>query len=105
MKTRVSYVGAAAMAFAGLMYAAVRTDYDHKADFSRYHTYSWLGVKAGNSLWQDRIMGAVDSTMVAKGLTSVASGGDLGVSAFGREVGNMYNNISGRVTAVTNTVP
>jgi pilus assembly protein Flp/PilA len=27
-----------------------------------------------------------------------------GVSAFGREVGKMYNNISGRVSAVTQTV-
>jgi len=84
MKTRVSYVGAALMAFACLMYAAERTDYDHKADFSRYHTYSWVGVKAGNSLWQDRIMGAVDSDMAAKGFTKVASGGDMAVSAFGR---------------------
>src|SRR5437879_4380396 len=64
--------------------AEVRTDYDHKADFTRYHTYSWIGVKAGDSLWQDRIMGAVDSQFAAKGWTKVASGGDAAVAASGR---------------------
>lgn len=83
MKTRVSIMAGLLLA-ATLVYAAVRTDYDHKADFSRYHTYSWIGVKAGNSLWQDRIMNAVDNAMMARGLQKVASGGDLGVSAFGR---------------------
>jgi hypothetical protein len=85
MKTRIArlllpaVLGAVCVAF-----AAVQTDYDHKADFSRYHTYSWIGVRAGNSLWQDRIMGAVDSQLAAKGLTKVASGGDMAVSAFGK---------------------
>lgn len=65
------------------LYAAVRTDYDHKADFSRYHTYSWIGVKSGNPLWQDRIMSAVDTALSAKGWTKVASGGDASISAFG----------------------
>jgi hypothetical protein len=65
------------------LYAAVRTDYDHKADFSKYHTYSWIGVKSGNPLWQDRITSAVDSALSAKGWTKVASGGDAAVSAFG----------------------
>ena len=64
--------------------AEVHTDYDHKADFTRYHTYSWIGVKAGDSLWQDRIMGAVDSQFAAKGWTKVASGGDAAVAASGR---------------------
>jgi hypothetical protein len=62
----------------------VTTDYDHKVDFGRYHTYSWIGVRAGNSLWQDRIMAAIDNDLAAKGWTKVASGGDAAVSAFGR---------------------
>ena len=69
---------------AAVAFAAVHTDYDHKADFGRYHTYSWIGVRAGDSLWQDRIMGAVDSQLAAKGWTKVASGGDAAVSAFGK---------------------
>jgi len=73
-------VGTVCLAFA----PDVSTDYNHKADFSRYHTYSWIGVRAGNSLWQDRIMSAVDSQLAAKGWTKVASGGDAAVSAFGK---------------------
>jgi hypothetical protein len=63
--------------------ADVSTDYDHHADFGHYHTYSWIGIKAGDSLWQDRIMNAVDSQLAAKGWTKTASGGDASVSAFG----------------------
>src|SRR5690348_17083202 len=67
-----------------LFAADVSTDYDHHADFAKYHTYSWLGVKAGNSLWQDRIQSAVDKDLQAKGWQRVRSGGDAVVSAFGR---------------------
>jgi len=41
-------------------------------------------VKAGTSIWQDRITSAVDSALTAKGWQKVASGGDAAVSAFGR---------------------
>jgi len=67
-----------------VLYAAVHTDCDHKADFSRYHTYSWIGVKAGNSLWQERITQAVDTALAAKGWSKVESGGDAAVSAVGQ---------------------
>lgn len=84
-KNRLLYFIPVAAAFACIAWAAsVLTDYDHHADFAKYHTYSWLGVKAGNSLWQDRIMADVDAQMAAKGLTKVASAGDAAVSAFGR---------------------
>ncbi len=83
MQTR--YLTTALLGLAGLLFAAdVSTDYDHKADFSRYHTYSWIGAKAGNSLWQDRIMAAVDNELSSKGWQKVQSGGDAAVSAFGR---------------------
>jgi hypothetical protein len=63
--------------------AKVTTDYNHSADFSRYHTYSWLDVKAGDPLWPDRITSAVDSQLAAKGWSKVPSGGDASVAAFG----------------------
>lgn len=66
-----------------LFAASIKTDYDHAADFSRYKTYSWIKADAGDSLWVDRITRDVDEQLAAKGLTKVASGGDLGVSAFG----------------------
>jgi hypothetical protein len=65
-------------------FAAVSTDYDHHADFARYHTYYWIGVKAGNSLWQDRIMNAVNAQLAAKGWTLTQGSGDAAVSAFGK---------------------
>lgn len=85
MQRRFPYIVPAMLAGALMLSAAdVSTDYDHHADFARYHTYSWLAVKAGNSLWQDRIQAAVDSALAARGWQRVASGGDAVVSAFGR---------------------
>ena len=69
------------LAFSAFLSGAVRTDYDHKADFGRYHTYSWVGVKAGDSASQDRVMQAVDSALAAKGWQRVPSGGDAAVAA------------------------
>jgi hypothetical protein len=120
MKARVTrfllptLVGAAFLAFA----ADVSTDYDHHVDFGRYHTYSWIGARAGNSLWQDRIMSAVDSQLAAKGWSKVPSGGDAAVSAFGRmserdNLETFYNGFpgwgwrgwGGMGTATTEVVP
>jgi hypothetical protein len=71
--------------FAGamlLMAAKVTTDYDHKTDFSQYKTYSWMSVKAGDPLWSERIMDAVNEELSAKGLINREDGGDASVSAF-----------------------
>jgi hypothetical protein len=84
MKHPISISAAVLLASACFLYAEVRTDFDHKADFSRYHTYSWIGVNAGNSLWQTRITDAVDSALTAKGWQKVPSGGDAAVSAVGK---------------------
>src|SRR3979411_1397855 len=78
---RVLPIGAVLVAIAFAI--DVKTDYDHKADFSRYRTYSWLQAKASDSLWEDRITSAVDSQLAAKGWTKVASGGDASAAALG----------------------
>jgi hypothetical protein len=80
--------------------AAVKTDYDHAADFSRYKTYSWLKVEARDSLWQDRIRKAVDAELSAKGWQSVASGGDAALAAVGsvkteQQLETFYNGFGG----------
>jgi hypothetical protein len=106
-------LGAAVLAF-----AAVHTDYDHQADFGRYHTYSWIGVRAGDQLWQDRIMSAVDSQLAAKGWQRVPSGGEAAVSAFGKTTerdtlqtfydgfpGWGWRGWGGMGTATTETIP
>jgi hypothetical protein len=82
MRKFAQLVGITAL-FIGAVFAAVKTDFDHSADFGRYRTYSWIKVDAGNDLWVQRIQQDVDAQLSAKGLTKVASGGDLGVSAFG----------------------
>lgn len=84
MKTRFTMAAVMLASAAGLLYASVHTDFDKKADFGKYHTYSWIGVRAGDSLWQNRITSAVDSALTAKGWQKVESGGDASVSAFGR---------------------
>jgi hypothetical protein len=72
------------LAGVALLLAGVKTDYDHSADFNRYKSYSWIGAKASNDLWADRITKDVDQQLAAKGWTKVESGGDATVSAFGR---------------------
>jgi Domain of unknown function (DUF4136) len=72
-----------ALGICALLLADVKTDYDHQANFGKYHTYSWLKVQASDQLWQERIQRDVDSSLQEKGWQMVASGGDASVSAFG----------------------
>jgi len=59
----------------------VKTDFDHRANFSEYKTYSWQEIKPENSLWDTRIKNAVDAQLAAKRWTQVDSGGDVAVVA------------------------
>jgi hypothetical protein len=61
----------------------VKTDYDHHANFSQYHTYYWEKVKTSDPLWQSRIQDAVDHDLQAKGWQRVDNGGDVAVTAVG----------------------
>jgi hypothetical protein len=68
--------------FAGNLSAGqVRTDYDRKADFGQYKTYSWEQVKTQDPLNVDRIKNAVNADLTAKGWTQVDSGGDVSIIA------------------------
>jgi hypothetical protein len=59
----------------------VKTDYDRNADFTRYKTYSWEKVQTQDQLWVDRIEGAVNAALAAKGWTQVPSGGNVAIVA------------------------
>ena len=59
----------------------VKTDYDHNANFAQYRTYSWEKVQTKDPLMVDRIKGAVNAALNAKGWTQVDSGGDVSVMA------------------------
>jgi Domain of unknown function (DUF4136) len=74
---------AAIIALAGNCLAIhVSTDYSHSANFAQYHTYSWLKVQAGDSLWADRIRRDVNAQLSARGWREVPSGGQAEVAAF-----------------------
>lgn len=80
---RVLLPAALILLFSACSTLRVRTDYAHNVNFGRFHTYSWLRVRAGNSLWADRIRQDVNLQLAARGLTEVPGGGDLAVAAFG----------------------
>ena len=59
----------------------VETDYDHSANFTQYHTYSWGRVHATDPLFEPRIRDAVDRDLQARGWQQVPSGGDVTITA------------------------
>ncbi len=81
MQRRFVRLAAVLVCAAAIVCAAVRTDFDRKANFGRYRTYSWIEVKSENPLWIDRICTSVDAQLAARGWTKMAKGGDAVVSA------------------------
>ena len=80
--------------------ADVKTDYDHSANFSQYHTYSWGDVKTDDPLYVNRIKDEVNRDLQAKGWQMVPSGGSAMVFANGsvkneQEIETYYNNLGG----------
>ena len=78
----------------------VKTDYDHHANFSQYHTYYWERVKTTDPLWENRIREAVDHDLQAKGWQRVDNGGDIALTAVGsthdeREYQTFYDGMGG----------
>ncbi len=80
--------------------ADVHTDFDHQADFSRYHTYSWGNVKTDNPLNVARIKSEVDQDLQAKGWQLMPSGGSTTIFVTGnikneQELETFYNGFGG----------
>lgn len=78
----------------------VSTDYDHKADFQQFHTFSLYKLQASNSLVEGRLRDALISDLTAKGLQMVPQGGDLSVTAMGsrknqQEYNSFYEGLGG----------
>ena len=59
----------------------VKTDYDHRANFETFHTYTWGKVTVTNQLDSDRIKRAVDDVLKKDGWQEVATGGQVTVMA------------------------
>jgi hypothetical protein len=79
---RISVTALAAIFFSiPALAQKVETDYDHSANFSQYHTYSWGPVHSSDPLFEQRIRDAVDQKLQAKGWQQAPSGGDATVTA------------------------
>src|SRR5258708_25422327 len=68
---------------AGSLAQEIKTDFDRKADFGHYKTFSFEKVETKDPLWVDRIAAAIGGELTATGLTQVASGGDIAIVAIG----------------------
>ena len=95
-----SFLGIAVLCAPALLAQQVKTDYDRNADFSRYKTYSWGNVHTQDPLWVDRIKGAVNSALAARGWTQVESGGEISIMAMEmtnehRTLSTYYDNFGG----------
>jgi hypothetical protein len=78
----------------------VKTDYNHHANFSQYHTYYWAKVQTTDPLWENRIEDAVDHELQAKGWQKVQSNGDVALTAVGsarneKEYQTFYDGMGG----------
>jgi hypothetical protein len=79
----------------------VKTDYDHKADFSGIHTYSWGAISSTDPFYAQRIRETVDKDLQGKGWQFLTSGGDVTIFAKGNvhnreELESYYNGFGGR---------
>jgi hypothetical protein len=80
-RTIFATVGIALLCATASFAQDVKTDYDRGANFNQYKTYSWEKVQTQDPLWVERIKEAVNSTLTAKGWTSLESGGDVAIVA------------------------
>ncbi len=78
----------------------VKTDWNHRLDFSQFHTFSFGKVKTSDPLYEHRLRADVTHALTAKGLSRVPSGGDIVISAIGQtkektEYDSFYNGLGG----------
>ncbi len=78
----------------------VSTDYDHKADFSHYHTFSVYKVQASDGLVEGRLRDDITQALQQKGWQLVPQGGDVAVTAIGsvrdvQQYNTFYDGVGG----------
>lgn len=59
----------------------IKTDFDHHANFTEYHTYSWGAVKVSDQLNAARIRRSVNASLQRDGWKEVSTGGQVTVMA------------------------
>jgi hypothetical protein len=70
----------------------VSTDYDHNADFQKYHTFSIYKLQASNPLVEQRLRDILIRDLAARGLEMVPQGGDLAITAIGSRTNQQAYN-------------
>ena len=91
---------AAACSGSSLLAQDVKTDYDHKASFAQYHTFSFAKVQTSDPFFESRIRDQVTRDLTSHGMQMVQSGGDLSIAAIGntkneQEYNTFYNGLGG----------
>jgi Domain of unknown function (DUF4136) len=84
----------------GSLAQEIKTDYDRKADFSQYKTFSFEKVETKDPLWVERVTAAIGRELTAKGWTQVTSGGDIAIFAIrmttdGQTLDHFYDTYNG----------
>ena len=84
MKSRVG-LGALmlAMMTPAMLAQHVHTDFDHKAPFSDYHTFSFYKLQTVNPLDRDVLKKEIRSDLTYHGWREVPQGGDVAITAIG----------------------
>jgi hypothetical protein len=103
MKPSFRYVLASALLFGSSVVALgdnVRTDYNHQANFSQYHTYCWGKVSTSDPFFGPRIQQAVDKQLQSKGWQLATTGCSVSVFATDnihnqQELQTMYDGMGG----------
>jgi hypothetical protein len=75
--------GLAIAATPSLRAQSVHTDFDHHADFSQFHTFSFYRVQTANPLYKQRIEDQVTQNLESHGWQRVPSDGDIAITAIG----------------------
>lgn len=103
MRMRTVVLGVALSLAAGpisVVAQKVSTDYDHKADFASFKTFSFLKVQTSNPLNVSRVQDGITRELTKHGMELVQTGGDLEIAAVGSakdqtEYTTFYNNLGG----------
>ena len=75
----------AALAVPMLQAQHVHTDFDHKAPFSDYHTFSFSKIQTVNPLDQSVLKDEIRSDLTYHGWREVPHGGDVAITAIGAQ--------------------
>ncbi len=74
-----------ALAAPALQAQHVSTDYDHKAPFTDYHTFSFAKIQTANPLDRDVIRTEIRHDLQYHGWQEVPGGGDVAITAIGAQ--------------------